>query len=221
VNLCKLIVADYAAVIADFSKLGMPKQPDFAFDILTDVAIAYALLQDFDSSTRTLSRLKVLRESLDFLEYHSVWESRLVELIAMCACGHWSQARRLSAAQARTPASLEPITDLLTRLCQGPPFVAVRDELQNFLGAPYIGLAALLMQRVIANEASFRPKPALTPTESEVLGLLALGRTNKEIAALRSRSIETVKRQVVSLYKKLGVENRTGAIAIARERGLL
>jgi DNA-binding NarL/FixJ family response regulator len=30
-----------------------------------------------------------------------------------------------------------------------------------------------------------------------------------------------VKRQVASLFRKLGVENRTSAVAIARERGLL
>jgi DNA-binding NarL/FixJ family response regulator len=55
----------------------------------------------------------------------------------------------------------------------------------------------------------------------EVLRLLGLGKSNKEIAADRSRSVETVKRQVASLYQKLGVENRTGAVAVARSRGLL
>jgi DNA-binding NarL/FixJ family response regulator len=76
------------------------------------------------------------------------------------------------------------------------------------------------MQRVM-DRAKGAEKPSLTPAEMEVLRLLALGKSNKEIAAARSRSVETVKRQVASLYQKLGVESRTGAAAVARSRGLL
>ena len=47
------------------------------------------------------------------------------------------------------------------------------------------------------------------------------GKSNKEIASVRKRSEETIKRQLSSLYKKLGVESRTSAVAVARERGLL
>jgi len=55
----------------------------------------------------------------------------------------------------------------------------------------------------------------------DVLRLIAVGKSNKEIASARKRSEETIKRQVASLYKKLGVENRTSAAAVARERGII
>ena len=62
---------------------------------------------------------------------------------------------------------------------------------------------------------------ALTPRELEVLRLVADGRSNKAIAKGLFVSERTVKFHVSSLLAKLGASNRTQAVAIARERGLL
>ena len=48
----------------------------------------------------------------------------------------------------------------------------------------------------------------LTPREADVLGLLQLGRSNGEIAAELSVSIETVRTHVRSVLRKLGVRSR-------------
>jgi ATP/maltotriose-dependent transcriptional regulator MalT len=61
----------------------------------------------------------------------------------------------------------------------------------------------------------------LTQAEQRVLGLLAWGRTNPEIAATLVVSINTVKTQVQSIYRKLNVKNRWGASEIARRLDLL
>jgi DNA-binding NarL/FixJ family response regulator len=76
------------------------------------------------------------------------------------------------------------------------------------------------MTRVMERELEYHSDP-LTPAEKDVLRLLGLGNSNKEIASLRKRSEQTIKRQVAYVYRKLGVENRTRAVAVARERGLL
>ncbi|MFT3894698.1 MAG: response regulator transcription factor [Anaerolineales bacterium] len=52
----------------------------------------------------------------------------------------------------------------------------------------------------------------LTERESEVLGLLAKGLANKQIAAALSISEHTVKFHVSSIYTKLNVTNRTEAV---------
>lgn len=57
------------------------------------------------------------------------------------------------------------------------------------------------------------PLQSLTKAEKQLLGSLALGRTNKELAADHSISINTVKFHLRNLYEKLEVSNRAQAIA--------
>lgn len=61
---------------------------------------------------------------------------------------------------------------------------------------------------------------SLTPTEYELLGLLHEGHTNSKIASIRVVSINTVRSQMRTLYKKIGAENRREAIAFAERQGI-
>ena len=61
----------------------------------------------------------------------------------------------------------------------------------------------------------------LTPRERDVLRLLALGRSNKDIATALAIGEETVKSHVTHLLGKLGVQNRAQAIVQALKRGLV
>jgi len=61
----------------------------------------------------------------------------------------------------------------------------------------------------------------LTPRETDVLRQLALGRSNREIAAALEIGDETVKTHVGHLLSKLGVENRAQAMVQALKRGLV
>jgi DNA-binding NarL/FixJ family response regulator len=66
-----------------------------------------------------------------------------------------------------------------------------------------------------------RPSEELTEREREVLQLLAQGRTNKEIAASLVISERTVKFHVSSILAKLNVGNRTEAVTLAAQQGLV
>lgn len=61
----------------------------------------------------------------------------------------------------------------------------------------------------------------LTEREAEVLGLLAQGLSNREIADRIYVTEGTVKRHTHNIYRKLGASNRTQAVAIGRQAGLL
>jgi NarL family two-component system response regulator LiaR len=61
----------------------------------------------------------------------------------------------------------------------------------------------------------------LTPRELEVLPLLATGQLNKEIADTLNITERTVKFHVSSILGKLGAGNRTEAVSIAAQRGLI
>jgi DNA-binding NarL/FixJ family response regulator len=68
--------------------------------------------------------------------------------------------------------------------------------------------------------ASDMPVP-LTRRELDVLGLIASGRSNKEIADALGTAEATVKNQASSIFGKLGVRDRTRAVLRAIELGVL
>jgi DNA-binding NarL/FixJ family response regulator len=94
------------------------------------------------------------------------------------------------------------------------------------------GLAMQLLQRLASEdeeeearypEANKTPAPApeeLTLRETEVLKLLAQGRTNPQIARTVLASVSTVKIHVQNIISKLGVSDRTQAAVRAIELGL-
>ena len=61
----------------------------------------------------------------------------------------------------------------------------------------------------------------LTPREVEVLGLLARGRSNKEIAAELVISPRTASNHVQHIYSKIDVSSRAGATLFAMQHGLV
>jgi DNA-binding NarL/FixJ family response regulator len=64
------------------------------------------------------------------------------------------------------------------------------------------------------------PEP-LSEREREVLRLLALGLSNREIAERLSLAEGTVKNYVTNILQKMGVRDRTQAAVRARELGLI
>jgi DNA-binding NarL/FixJ family response regulator len=91
-------------------------------------------------------------------------------------------------------------------------------------------LAPAITRRLISEFAALHrdPEPArgtalatLTPRESEVLCLVAEGLSNLEIAARLTVSDETVKTHVSRVLTKLGIRDRTQAVVVAYETGLV
>jgi DNA-binding NarL/FixJ family response regulator len=91
-------------------------------------------------------------------------------------------------------------------------------------------LAPAITRRLIGEFARLRPQrttPAaivladLTPRETEVLRLLAEGLSNPEIAGRLVVTEETVKTHVSRVLHKLGLRDRTQAVVIAYESGLV
>jgi DNA-binding NarL/FixJ family response regulator len=82
-------------------------------------------------------------------------------------------------------------------------------------------LAELTAQGSTASPAASTEAAVLTPRESEVLALVAEGRTNGEIGKQLFISTKTVSVHVSNVLAKLDAASRTEAVAVARRRGLL
>ncbi len=79
-----------------------------------------------------------------------------------------------------------------------------------------------LMPTEVAERLSeYFPQVALTPREIEVLKYVAKGMANKEIAHHLGTASGTVKMHVQNILAKLGASDRTHAVTIALERGIL
>lgn len=66
-----------------------------------------------------------------------------------------------------------------------------------------------------------RPRVELSARETEIVGLVAQGLSNRAIAKALFVTEATVKSHLVHVFSKLGVDSRTAAAAVARERGIV
>ena len=77
-----------------------------------------------------------------------------------------------------------------------------------------------LLARRLRERKEERPAEPLTERELEVLGLVARGRSNKEIASDLAITERTARTHVSNILGKLGLASRTQAAIFAIDRGL-
>jgi DNA-binding NarL/FixJ family response regulator len=101
---------------------------------------------------------------------------------------------------------------------------APRDEIVAGIRSVAAGQTALSPQVAVALVQRMREPTAslsLTARERDVLSRVARGRSNKQIAADLGIGESTVKTHLIKVFDKLGVADRTRAVTLAMERGLL
>jgi DNA-binding NarL/FixJ family response regulator len=100
---------------------------------------------------------------------------------------------------------------------------ATREELFRAVRAAATG-ASVLAPAVASRLMDRQRAPgheALSAREIEILEHVAQGRTNKEIAAALFVSEATVKTHLLHIFAKLDVQDRTQAVTVALDRGIL
>ena len=107
---------------------------------------------------------------------------------------------------------------------------ATPEDLSQAINVALSGSGNVLSPRVIQNlfddaesssqNGSRRSEFSLTTRENDILGLLAEGRSNREIAQSLYLSEKTVKAHLAAIFRKLGVTNRTQAAMAAVSMGV-
>src|SRR6476620_12211714 len=107
---------------------------------------------------------------------------------------------------------------------------ATPEDLSQAINVAMSGSGNVLSPRVIQNlfddaesgslNGSRRSEFSLTQRENDILGLLAEGRSNREIAQALYLSEKTVKAHLAAIFRKLGVTNRTQAAMAAVSLGV-
>ena len=115
-------------------------------------------------------------------------------------------------------------TDIHRALSAGAVAYLIKDVLGAELVRTIRGVAAgkrVIPPSVATRLAEFTPRIELTEREIEVLRLVAKGLRNKEIARVIGRTEGTVKVHVKNIHEKLGVGDRTEAVTLALQRGII
>ena len=102
--------------------------------------------------------------------------------------------------------------------------VSLKEKLLALPHALDVAERALLADSVSTPKPPPRPASVrgfLSPREQEVLQLVPLGRSNREIARNIFVSESTVKFHVTSILNKLGANTRTEAVSSAMRKGIL
>jgi DNA-binding NarL/FixJ family response regulator len=97
---------------------------------------------------------------------------------------------------------------------------SVHTEVLVAIRSVYAG-KQLISQDASERLSTFSHNASLTPKEVEVLMLVAQGLSNKEIASHLGKAAGTVKIHVQNILEKLGASDRTHAVTIAAQRGII
>jgi LuxR family maltose regulon positive regulatory protein len=159
---------------------------------------------------------------------------KLIEILTLQALALWERNKRKQAVGTLTQALVlaEPEGHVRTFVDEG---AAMGELLSTTLEARQRGnpdatrisarylakLLAILAEESAAPGIGERLSEPLSERELEVLGLVAAGKSNVEIASSLFVSLSTVKTHINNLYRKLGARSRTQAIARARELDLI
>jgi len=191
---------------------------------LQDLAYLTFLRVDFLSGRRSpeeiVAELEAQRPSLELRERTSALiEAILLSVLALDAAGKPS----LSAAalnQALTLASQCGYIRLVVD--EGPALLALIKKYHDQLttSPEYVEKISQLIEPAGKMESAPRGNDLpLTRRELDILALIAVGMSNQEIAVKRVLTVNTVKKHVANILSKLGVANRTQAVALARQKG--
>jgi ATP/maltotriose-dependent transcriptional regulator MalT len=147
--------------------------------------------------------------------------SRIYTGFAEVYLGRSASARKhFTGAVRKNEVALAEAGRAMSRLGGRPNADSVEPVARELESAGQAGFARLLRSAAHAMQATGQPF-GLSGAEIRVLGDIALGRSPKHIAGDTGRSVETIRNQVKSAIRKMGVSGRLEAVAAARAAGLI
>jgi DNA-binding NarL/FixJ family response regulator len=204
-----ILVADDHPIVCDGLTAVLSTQPDF-----TVVGAAY-------NGTQAVAQTQALRPDILLLDLAMPDLSGVEVLGRLAELGLETRAIVFTAYDTDERIVSAVRAGARGYLLKGTP----REELFHAIRAVYAGGSLLepLVATKLLRQVS-QPAPAggaLTSRERDVLDLLAQGNPNKTIARALGISERTVKFHVTAIMHKLGAENRTEAVTLAAQRGLI
>ncbi len=208
----RILVVDDHPVVRDGLVAMLGTQPDF--EVVAQAAAGREAVQKAAAVRPDIVLLDLEMPDMDGVEALRQMRERDPELRALVFTAFDTDERILGALRAGAQGYL----------LKGAP----RDDLFRAIRVVHEGgsllqpvVASKLLRHVSASETPPSPGSDLTGRELDVLRLIAEGLRNNEIAGRLTISERTVKFHVSSILSKLGAGNRTEAVRMAAQRGLI
>jgi NarL family two-component system response regulator LiaR len=205
----RILVADDHPVVRDGLVAMLATQADF--EVVAEAGSGREAVEKAASLQPDLVLLDLEMPDMDGVEALKTIQRRYPSMRALVFTAFDTDERILGAIRAGAQGYL----------LKGAP----REEL--FHAIRVVSRGGSLLQPVVASKLlqhmsqGTLQAPALTQRELEVLALLGQGKSNREIAEALVISERTAKFHVSSILSKLGANNRTEAVSIAVQQGLI
>ncbi len=223
VRLSALVLGQVASAVGALARHGRPPQLARASELLDVVGTIYARATARPRGFGPEGQAWAARARAEHLRLR--WSAGIDVPVEAELVAPWEETARLFEElghryeTARSRARLAAVLLACGRSADAAPLVAQARATAEELGArPLLDELAALGGRSPAAE---RSDTDLTPRETEILQLVAEGRSNGEIGKRLFISTKTVSVHVSNILAKLGAAGRTEAAAIARRKGLL
>jgi len=200
----RILLADDHALVRIGLKTSIEMEPDFC--VVAEAGTGEAALIDFRTHRPDIALIDLRLPGMDGVQTTA----------AIC--------REFPEAKVILLSTYKGGDDILRAMQAGAktylPKSLQREELIAAIRA--ISAGETYMPNVVANRLAERlRRPNLTVRELEVLRLVAAGNSNKEIAALLSLEVGTVKLHVGKILEKLHARDRTEAATFAIQSGIV
>ena len=194
--------------------------------IFCRIVLAMRQKKDISFQTPRLSDLlSMLDAELDIFQpkgwIDRVLETSILKILVLDALGRTEDALALLESSLDLAAPAGYVRLFLDEADRLIPYLNTCSEKNSSAGDYARSLLAQFSETtrpsLAAQETQAGQIEPLTRREREVLGLMAGGLTNQEIARALHISLGTVKRHIANIYGKLNAHNRTQAVAVARK----
>jgi DNA-binding NarL/FixJ family response regulator len=207
----KVLLADDHVVLREATAELVDKQPDM--QVIGQAGTGSETLALIKQLHPDVVVMDIAMPRLNGLEATSLVVAECPETRVLVLSAHQDPARVLPLLEAGATSYL-PKTVSLNELLDA---IRATSNGQSILPP---SIASIVVQH-LSGKLDREDETALTDREMEVLGLVAQGLTNNQIAAQLHLSTRTIESHLTHIFNKLGVNSRTEAALLAQRKGWL